>query len=928
MDVGKAYSKQVVAEGFGFYRWIPDPVSAKLLQQIHASKALPKASNKLFADYINPYFSSLRLALKEVEESGKSKIHPGILGRAKDALDYFSGQRRLLKASRAMQRRTLPAFLWHYLERDYSTHDLFVRTLKRLGLIDVKSDMAKKLVFDSQKGSEDDEDDDAQMQASLSQQERELEEQENEQEERQYCANSDLRILWVSQCLEILEWFSTSGQTDIKKEGCKTQLSELLDTADLGEAALIKCLTDWIRWMLDFSPAISLHQIQKEARIFLPIMVANYGIFGDFVDLDAQERMEEFDVLETESHYSGSDRAILRTAWDRFHAFLIASGKIQANQFSGRGQEVDAEYISESEYQLMCFWLYYKGAATDANSMVMRNICLLVLMLSYRLGLRRSEVALLATSHVSMFDKKLDMLSVQWWIYRRLKSQSSKRTLPLLGLLNEREALWLELMVAARSKGEWANEDLLGLSNSELKKRIQFYHTIKLSVPIENRFLFIYDPTINLETSVENIIGQIHVAIRSVTAQDKQLRFHHLRHSCATNSLMLILANRLPHSQRFMLDLMYANPLVNQRIQGMAKEGLRILDYSNPSVQVNDFCERSARIRQYLLNDPRASISEVYAISRLLGHSSPITTLKSYVHIIDLLLGAFIHERFISLPKILRSVLHPYAPQYLDSLIEQTTLKNEPLPITLLEIQKTGKAPSKEESLTLLDVVERSQSEGFLLVLELLQTYFASSTLDLDRYFKKAAIAGIAKPMAEQLIQNFNQVMDIYNKAKRDRTTRTLPLDFEDDDMAMFKIPQLKEQAVLWSKVLIAWYKKRPSKAYPLLLHYVSMSSRSKPNLIRLESAEVDQGNQSKDIVDGSEHTSVNFSAELRRNRRNYQELMDVLGIRYEMAGNTIRSKEKVKKSNNELLNQNGVWALLRKLMFLILAINYMTKIY
>ena len=203
------------------------------------------------------------------------------------------------------------------------------------------------------------------------------------------------------------------------------------------------------------------------------------------------------------------------------------------------------------------------------------------------------------------------------------------------------------------------------------------------------------------------------------------------------------------------------------------------------------------------------------------------------------------------------------------------------------------------------------------MILELLRTYFANPEGNADRYFKKAAIAGISKPMAEQLIANFNQVIGIYNKAKKDRTTRILPLDFVGDDLAMFKMPQLKDQAVIWSKVLVAWYKKRPSKAYPLLIHYVGMSSRSKPNLIRLESVYTDMGNPIN--IDSSEVDvePVNSSAELRRNRRNYQELMDLLGIRYELAGNTIRSKGKSKKPVDELLDQNGIWALLRKLLFL-----------
>ncbi len=918
VPVDKAYAKTVGVEGFGFYRWIPDPVSAKMLQQLHDGKILPKASKNVYPAYIEPFLATLRQQLAEYESNPKSKFDADLLARAKGALNYFSGRNKLIQGARAMQRRTLPAFLWHYLERDYVTHDLFVRTLKRLDLIELNRDLVQKLAFE---GSIEVDDDEA-MDAFL------IEEALNQNTEQNEPAlsfdappksiESNQRIVWVTRCLEILQWYQQSGQTDIEREGCKSQLADVFSGGDFEGALLVKTLTDWMRWMLDADPAVSILTIQREAKILLPIMIGNYGLFGDFVDLDAQERMEEFDMIDSESQLSPADRKVLRSAWDRFHAFLIATKQILPNQFIGRKQEVDAEYLSESEYQLVCFWLYYRGASLDEDALVMRNICLLVLTLSYRMGLRRSEVVLLATAHISLFNKELDMLSVQWWIYRRLKSQSSKRTIPILGLLSERESLWLLLMVSARQKGEWIQDDLLSMSNTELKKRIQYYGSIKLPHPIENRFLFIVDPAINLETSVEAIVRKIHEAIRAVTAQEKQLRFHHLRHSCATNSMMLLFANRLPHSQRFLIDLMYSNVRVNERIHRMATEGLRIKDCFNPEVQMEDFQERSKRIRQYLLNDSRASISETYVVSRLLGHSSPITTLKSYAHIVDLLLGAFNHERFIRLPNSLRSVLHPYVPQYLDELIEKTKINYAELPMTLLEIKSTGKASAKEEQVLLIDVVERSKSEGLLMILELLQTYFWNQEGDQTRYFKKAAIAGLSKPLAEQLIVNFNQVIEIFNSAKKDRTTRILPEGFEGDDMAMFKTPQLKEQAIEWTKVLIEWYKKRPSKAYPLLMHYVSMASRSKPNVIRMDSVDADTDNQNKSKFDKGSVESKNPSAELRRNRRNYTELMDTLGIRYQVVGNAIRSKGNEKKDDNKSMDQNGVWALLRKLLFLI----------
>jgi len=48
-----------------------------------------------------------------------------------------------------------------------------------------------------------------------------------------------------------------------------------------------------------------------------------------------------------------------------------------------------------------------------------------------------------------------------------------------------------------------------------------------------------------------------------------------------------------------------------------------------------------------------SSSSEVYVVACLLGHSSPMTTLASYIHIIDLLLGAWLNNVLLN-----QSILH------------------------------------------------------------------------------------------------------------------------------------------------------------------------------------------------------------------------------------------------------------------------------
>jgi len=942
-----AYRDLFATKDQGIYRWIPDPLSAKLLQLIVKSNSLPALKTDLFKSYLQPFFNRLReqLGNEQARQESKKvtiKSHQIIqeIQDTRAALDFFSSKTRLIKSSRAFQRRTLPAFLWHYLEGDYETHDIPSRNLERLGSISIAKDSARKLTSKESKQSRQGDSGNATDKdiepASLEDiADLEAQQETDKEFEEQNIADTAPRIRWVTDCIHILDTYrqtqkpkkskSVNQPKDSSSEdliNCQQQLADLRAQSGLEDATIIEVLTNWIIWSIEQHP---LYVVQDEVRLLCPLLIVQYGLFSDFFDMDAQERADEFDILETESGYGFEDCKIVRSAWKHLHQHLISAGKILTNQYRGPGSSVDAQFISQTEFELIRFQLCYAGSSPDKPTSTLRNICLLVITLAYRLGLRRSEVILLATEHVSIFDEKIDMLSVQWWSQRRLKSPSSTRTIPLLGLLDEQEGLWLELMLAARQKGLWPSEYIINLSNVELKKLIAHYRRIKTNEMDSGRYLFINPAEGSVENSVENIVSQIHEAIRAVTAQDKQLRFHHLRHSCASNCLIFLLANRLPHSQRFILDLLYGNPEARRRLDCMAKTGLRVNNYFDPDLQIKILSERSEKIRKYLLNDPRASISEVYAVSRLLGHSSPITTLKSYMHLVHVLLGAFFHERFIDLPISLRSAIYPYGPQYLEALIEQTDLKitipTSTAPITLLEIKKTGKHSVSAEELTLLEIIDKHQTEGLLLILELLQTRFSKAASNPKRYFEKAAIAGISKLLASKLADQFETVMDMYLKAKKGRTNTPLPLDFEDNEMAMFKTPLLEQQALEWSRILIRWYQDHPKIARELLTHYVGQASRSKPNLIRLTPIELSATQIQNQPPKNAGSQESNPTADLRRYRRNYKDLMDLLGIGWKFDGDTIRPKISNDVAD-QLIDKNGVWGVLRKLLFLMAAVT------
>ena len=108
---------------------------------------------------------------------------------------------------------------------------------------------------------------------------------------------------------------------------------------------------------------------------------------------------------------------------------------------------------------------------------------------------------------------------------------------------------------------------------------------------------------------------------------------------------------QLPHSKQFIFNMMYGNPTAIGELNSMASLS-GAMDYSDEAVRANDFTVRADKARNILLNGDNASGSEVYAVSCLLGHSSPMTTLTSYLHIIDLLVGACLNECFYTLKTI------------------------------------------------------------------------------------------------------------------------------------------------------------------------------------------------------------------------------------------------------------------------------------
>jgi integrase len=605
------------------HRWIPDPLSATIYKKLRKHWDFEPQGSQFNSQCIGLFIRYLKSVLTIQSASSKSSLSGGKILQLINALDFFKSTSSLISASKTYHSRLLPAFLWHYQQGHYESKDLGFPSLERLANIEI---ITKEIMPPARGRHEPHFFDESQSKTQVT------------------IAN---QTHWAKSCLGAIDQFCKSEEQSAQDTIALLEKMRLELTLELGGDSLFALLIQWMQSLIH-------HAGEKNAMVLnypkalLPPMVKMYELYADFSDLDAESRLEEYDDLEIESLYNQRDQDTLRCAWNSFHEYLISIKYIEAKQFipikrGSKQSKVDSEYISEPEFQLARETLYSK----TNESIEFRNTCMMVMTLSYRLGLRRSEVTKLSSSHISFLSGVMQRLSVQWWPQRRIKTSSSNRLIPMKALLDDREALWLEIMAIARRRGLWITEALLHATQDELHAIRDKYavHPINQT----KNFLFLEDVNlidpIKATADVDKIIKLIHWALRHPGGASEDLRFHHLRHSCATNTLLLLMSSHLPNSQQYILGTVFGNPKAIEKLNLLKNKSLKA-DYSNIKVQSQELSMRARKAREILLGGDESSSSEVYVVSCLLGHSSPMTTLASYIHVVDLLLGAHLNAHF------------------------------------------------------------------------------------------------------------------------------------------------------------------------------------------------------------------------------------------------------------------------------------------
>lgn len=294
-----------------------------------------------------------------------------------------------------------------------------------------------------------------------------------------------------------------------------------------------------------------------------------------------------------------------------FHHFLVQkfdTEPINTREILGIGKglvPVDANLITFDEYEAILTELPKSVRVVRGNLFAQAKLvgaARLILMLSFKCGLRRMEVLKLKLVDVCEHDPA--ELLVRPSDARGLKTISSTRKMPLYALLSKDELEELR---------RWKQARLFEISGeSSNSRRDQSQDDFLFGIP-ELGFDFIPQDT---------IISIIHYAMREVT-KDSSLRFHHLRHSFSSWLFFRLMLSDLPNA-----SLVISLPP-------------RTTAYLNDSVNFrNRLYGRSDLTRRH-----------TYSVASLLGHSGPDVSLEHYVHFCGHLLAQWLTVD-VSTPKI------------------------------------------------------------------------------------------------------------------------------------------------------------------------------------------------------------------------------------------------------------------------------------
>lgn len=278
----------------------------------------------------------------------------------------------------------------------------------------------------------------------------------------------------------------------------------------------------------------------------------------------------------------------------QFHRYLVINHNVSPIDFKVLDEDCfvsasDANLITNTEYQTILSTL--ERLCSTRKAKAIRAIFIL----GYRCGLRISEVLNLRFSDIQM-DIRSPLLKlinapisllIRNTIYNNLKTSDSRRILPLHLLIPEKELFVLLSHIQEEFRSSEAKSD-----------HPIFTPEVNSTKPLDRRDVYSF----------------LNPLMRQVT-KDGNIRFHHLRHSFANNLSLAFLASSESLTLLYNFDTFYTD------------------------------------LKQHLLAEHQHQRSFLYQIATWMGHASPQTTVKNYIHILDFLLADALYPYSFSIKK-------------------------------------------------------------------------------------------------------------------------------------------------------------------------------------------------------------------------------------------------------------------------------------
>lgn len=264
-----------------------------------------------------------------------------------------------------------------------------------------------------------------------------------------------------------------------------------------------------------------------------------------------------------------------------FHHYLVTewlAPEIDSSEWAelvGVTSVTAVNLVTETEYQIARVTLSKFAEPHHLGA------CRLAMTLGYRCGLRRSECHGLRLLDIYP-DGIEPYVQIQKTPHNKLKSPASRRRIPLSPFLSHSELQELR-------QWKWAQS------------------TSKAASPHSCLFPSIEDPTRPMAQS--ELFDPIHAALRTATG-DAKISFHTLRHSFANHTLLMLLE---------------VDPVGDLHLASFREE--------HRPVALKE------QIDEQIFGKNQSKRAALYALAMLMGHSDPQTSLRHYVHHMDLLLA-------------------------------------------------------------------------------------------------------------------------------------------------------------------------------------------------------------------------------------------------------------------------------------------------